>query len=103
MHHLPELNDARLYDLLEGCGKQACASARLLARFVEEGGQTPAVLAEPVQLSAKLADELRARLHDAIISSLPKADIESLSLAMAGIPTAAERFAARFSLAKGSL
>jgi hypothetical protein len=103
MRALPELNDGRLYDLLEAAGEQALASIRLLARFIEEGGKNPAALAEPVQASAKASDELRAHLVHAIVASLPKAEVEVLCSAIAAIPTAAERFAARFGLAADSL
>ena len=103
MHPLPELNDGRLYDLLEAAGEQAHTSVRQLARFVEEGGKNPTTLDEPVQASAKLANEIRAHLVHAIVASLPKAEVEALCSAIAAIPIAAERFATRFGLAADSL
>ena len=103
MRALPELTDGRLYDLLEAGGEQACASARLLVRFVEEGANAPADLAEPERACAKIVDEIRAHLLPAIVTSLPKADIEALSHALAAIPVAAQRFTERFRLAAGNL
>jgi len=103
MHPLPELNDARLYDLLEACGGQARASARTLARSLEEGRLNASDFAAPAQTSAQTADEIREHLLRAVVVSLPKAEVEALSRVLAAIPVAAQRFAERFGLADGRL
>ena len=103
MQPLAEMRDGRLYDLLEAGGEQARGSIRLLARFLEDGGESPAILAEPAQTSAKIADEIRTHLLHAVFTSLPKADIETLLRTIAAIPVAASRFAERFGLAANSM
>ena len=103
MQPLAEMSDGRLYDLLEASGEQARASIRLLAQFLEDGGESPAILAEAAQTSAKIADEIRTHLLHAVFTSLPKADIETLLRTIAAIPVAASRFAERFGLAANSM
>jgi len=97
------MNDGRLYDFLEAGGEQARGSIRLLARFLEDGGESAAILAEPAQTSAKIAGEIRTHLLHAVFTSLPKADIETLLRTIAAIPVAASRFAERFGLAANSM
>jgi len=103
MQPLAEMNDGRLYDLLERIGEQARESARLLVRFVEDAGRNPQPLTPPAEAAAKLADEFRGRLLDAVFTSLPKADFEALLRALAAIPVAALRFAQRSSLAAANV
>lgn len=101
MHPLPELNDSRLYDLLEALGEQARTSARLLAPDALEGAVAPAHLAESAQRSAMLTDQIRGHLLRADMTSLPKADTEALASVLASIPLAAKRFAEGLGLAAG--
>jgi len=103
MHPVPELFDGRLYDLLEASGEQARESIRLLAQFLADGGRSPGLVAEPASAGAKIADDIRAHLLQATVTSLPKADLEVLARTLSAIPVAAERFAERFGLAAGSL
>jgi hypothetical protein len=100
---VPELQDSRLYDLLEAAAEQGPASIRLLGRFLGEGGRNPVLLDEPVASSAKLADAIRDHLLRATVTSLPKADFEVLARTIAAIPVASARFAQRFALAADSL
>ncbi len=99
MHSIPELNDSRLYDLLEAGAEQARSSVRLLGRLIADRGKTPEGLTESVERSAKIADDIRVHLLDAIVTSLPKSDIETLSRTTAAIPVIAQRFAQRYGLA----
>lgn len=98
MHPIPELEEPRLYDLLEAAAAQARTCARELARGIEEGALKPDALAESAQRTAQIAEEIRAHLLRANLVSLSKADIESLISALSGIPLAAIRFAERFGL-----
>lgn len=99
MQPLAEMNDGRLYDLLEAVAEQARESARRLVRFLEDPGPGPEALAEPAQAAAKLAEELRNRLVSAVFTSLPKADLETLLSNLTAMPVAARRFAQRSHLA----
>jgi uncharacterized protein len=99
MHPIPELEERRLYVLLEAAAGQARASARALARGAEEGTLNPATLVEPVRTSAKAAGDIRAHLLRANMVSLPKADLEALVSVLTEIPRDAARFAERFGLA----
>jgi len=103
MNPVPELNDARLYDLLERCGEEVRISARTLSRSVEEGGLAPSDLADPVRASAGAAAAIRSHLVHAVVVSLPKAEVESLARALVAIPVAAQRFAERLDLAGSRL
>lgn len=103
MQPLAEMNDGRLYDLLERIGEQARESARLLVRFVEDEDRNPQPLTPPAEAAAMLADEFRGRLLHAVFTSLPKADFEALLRALAAIPVAALRFAQRSSLAAANV
>lgn len=98
MHPFAEVNDGRLYDLLEAGGEQARDSVRLLTRLVEEGGQDPRALAPPAEAGARIADELRTRLLHTVFTSLPKAELETLLSALAAVPVVALRFAERWGL-----
>lgn len=103
MKPVPELYDARLYDLLEALAEQARTSVRLLARGLAGNGNLPAGLSEAAQTGAGIAGEIRAHLLQAIVTSLPKADFEALAGSIAAVSVAAERFAARLGLAGESL
>lgn len=102
-HAIPEMAEPRLYDLLEAGAEQARASARLLARGIEEGRLTPAPLAETVCASAAVVAEIRAHLLRADVVSLPKGEVEALVGVLAEIPADAARFAERFALAAKDL
>jgi hypothetical protein len=99
MHPIPELEEPRLYDLLEAASAQARTCARELARGLEEGALKPDALAEPARSTAQIAEEIRAHLLRANLVSLSKADVETLIGALAGIPQEATRFAERLGLA----
>lgn len=99
MHPIPELEEQRLYDLLEAEAEQARATARALAGDAEEGTLKLEVLAGSVRTSAKAAEDIRAHLLRADMVSLPKADIEALVSVLSEIPLDATRFAERFELA----
>jgi hypothetical protein len=99
MHPIPELEEPRLYDLLEAAADQARACARVLARGIEEGTLNPDALAESVRASIQIAEDIRAHLLRANMVSLSKADVGELVGVLAGIPLAAVRFAERFALA----
>ena len=102
-HAIPEMAEPRLYDLLEAGAEQARASARLLARGIEEGSLTPARLAETVRASARVVEEIRAHLLRADMVSLPKGEVDALTGVLAEIPADAARFAERFALAAKDL
>ena len=98
MQPLAEMKDGRLYDLLEASGEQARTSVRLLAGLLEDGCDGPAAVAEPAQAGAKIADAVRAHMLQAVFTSLPKADVETLLRALSAIPVAVSRFAERLGL-----
>lgn len=102
-HAIPEMAEPRLYDLLEAGAEQARASARLLARGVEEGNVSVSALAETMRTTAPIIQEIRTHLLRADMVSLPKGEVEALAGVLAEIPADAARFAERFALAAKDL
>lgn len=99
MRAIPELQEGRLYDLLEATGEYARSCVRRLVQEVEEGHPNPLSLDEFVQASAARAEAIRSHLLRANMVSLPKAELGSLVAVLTAIPLNARRFAARFELA----
>lgn len=99
MRPIPELNEGRLYDLLEQQGEQARACAHLLAQGTEEGTLDPAAVTELARTSTVAAEEISAHLLRVHMISLSKADVEALASTLAAIPADATKFADRLQLA----
>jgi hypothetical protein len=99
MQPLAEINDGRLYDLLEVIAAQARESAGRMVRLYEDPDPNPQALAEAAQAATKLAEALRKHLGSAVFTSLPKADLEALLRNLTAMPITALRFAQRSQLA----